>query len=119
MVSLEFLGKVVQDWKVINELLNYFYGEKKMDKLRNRLYLNMFFGTIGIVLMGVGALKYQVVVDDFEGYIIAYTGFLFTTGYINYLEKKAGISNKIIWIKAGISIALFLIISFTLHILSF
>lgn len=34
-----------------------------MDKLRNRLYLNMFFGTIGIVLIGVGALKYQVVFE--------------------------------------------------------
>ncbi|MBK5482547.1 hypothetical protein JFV29_11650 [Peribacillus sp. TH16] len=90
-----------------------------MDKEKNRLYLNMFFGTIGIVLVGVGALKYQVVMNDIEGYIIAYAGFILTAGYINYLEKKAGISNKIIWIKSGISIALFLIISFILYLYPF
>ncbi|MCZ0871263.1 hypothetical protein [Peribacillus sp. AS_2] len=87
-----------------------------MDKIKNHLYLNMFFGTIGIILVGVGALKYQVVMNDIEGYIIAYAGFILTAGYINYLEKKAGISNKIIWIKAGISIVLFLIISFILYL---
>ncbi|MGE7185512.1 hypothetical protein ACQKKK_16375 [Peribacillus sp. NPDC006672] len=83
---------------------------------KNHLYFNMFFGTIGIVLVGVGALKYQVVMHDLEGYIIAYAGFILTAGYINYLEKKAGISNKIIWLKAGISIALFIIISFIIYI---
>ncbi|RRN72895.1 hypothetical protein EI200_06905 [Peribacillus simplex] len=86
-----------------------------MDKEKNHLYLNMFFGTIGIVLVGISALKYQVVMDDIEGYIISYAGFIFTAGYIKYIEKKAGISNKIIWIKAGISIALFLIISFIFY----
>ncbi|MGG4268291.1 hypothetical protein [Peribacillus simplex] len=71
---------------------------------------------IGIALVGVGALKYQVVMNGLEGYIIAYAGFIFTAGYINYLEKKAGIRNKIIWLKAGISIALFIITSFIIYI---
>ncbi|MFD9628889.1 hypothetical protein [Peribacillus muralis] len=87
-----------------------------MFKENKSLYVNMFFGTIGIVLVGLGALRYQVLIDDPEGYIIAFAGFIFTAGYINYLEKKAGISNKITWMKAGISITLFLTISFILYL---
>ena len=88
-----------------------------MFKENKSLYLYMFFGTVGIVLVGLGALRYQVIVSDFdfEGYLFTYLGFTLTISYIYYLEKKAGISNKITRVKIAITFALFVISSYFLY----
>lgn len=61
-----------------------------MDESYQGMYLNMFFGMIGIVLVGLGALRYMVISNDSKGYIILFLGFSLVVSYIYYLEKKLG-----------------------------
>lgn len=61
-----------------------------MDESYKGMYLNMFFGMIGIVLVGLGALRYMVISNDSKGYIILFLGFSLVVSYIYYLEKKLG-----------------------------
>jgi hypothetical protein len=69
------------------------------------LYFNMLLGTIGTILIVIFELRYQEKVKiDITGNAIIMFGFLLTVNYINYLEKKAGISNKLTWIRAIVSI---------------
>lgn len=77
-----------------------------MEENNKSLYVKMFLGTIGVVLVGLGALRYLAIMNDTKGYLFTFLGFLLTINYIYYLEKKAGISTKITWIKAAISIIL-------------
>ena len=76
---------------------------------RLNLYFNMVIGAIGtilIVLFEFRYFKYQVekVKIDITGYAMIMFGCILTMNYINYLEKKAGISNKLTWIRAISSI---------------
>jgi hypothetical protein len=48
----------------------------------------MFFGMIGIVLVGLGTLRYMVISNDSKGYIILFLGFSLVVSYIYYLEKS-------------------------------
>ncbi|MCM3651615.1 hypothetical protein [Metabacillus litoralis] len=59
-----------------------------MDESYKGMYLNMFFGKIGIVLVGLGALRYMVISNDSKGYIILFLGFSLVVSYIYYLEKS-------------------------------
>ncbi|KQL34439.1 hypothetical protein [Psychrobacillus sp. FJAT-21963] len=58
------------------------------------LYLNMSIGTLGLILIVVGLLKYYETVGGM-GSAFALLGFPVTMIYLNYLEGKAGISKKI------------------------
>lgn len=79
------------------------------------IYFNLVLGTIGIILVGLGALRYQFINEDFEGYIITFLGFLLTISYTNYLEQKAGISKKVTWIKGISSMIIFIIFAYFLY----
>ncbi|TFB14038.1 hypothetical protein E3U55_14740 [Filobacillus milosensis] len=68
------------------------------------LYLNMIFGTIGMILVGLGMIRYFTLIYDIQGYGLSIIGYSLTNGYIFYLEKKAGISNKIIWVQSAVGI---------------
>lgn len=85
-----------------------------MNKDKRVIYINVVLGTIGIIFVGLGTFRYQLLNEDFEGHIISYMGFILTIGYTNYLEQKAGISKKVTWIKAVISIIIFSIIAYFL-----
>ncbi|MBO0589533.1 MULTISPECIES: hypothetical protein [unclassified Sporosarcina] len=74
------------------------------------LYINMFIGTLGLIIIIVGLLKYYETVGGI-GSSFALLGFPLTMIYMNYLEGKAGISKKILWIKSIIAIFLLFIIS--------
>ena len=83
---------------------------------KQALYFNMILGTIGPVLIFLAAVRYMIKENDYIGYISIYFGFLLTITYINYLEKRAGISKKLIWIRIIVSIILALSFSyFLLH----
>lgn len=69
----------------------------------------MSIGTLGFIIIGVGLLKYNETVGG-TGSSFALLGFPLTMIYLNYLEGKAGISKKILWIKSIISIFLLFII---------
>lgn len=73
------------------------------------LYINMFIGVLGLVLIIIGALRYIENVGGTGSYILIF-GFILTMIYINYLEGRAGISKKIIWIRAVVPILTLLVI---------
>ncbi|MGE7980337.1 hypothetical protein [Psychrobacillus sp. NPDC093200] len=79
---------------------------KKND--RGTLYFNMSIGTLGLLIIIVGLFKYVQTVDGDSSF--ALLGFPLTMIYLNYLEGKAGISKKILWIKSIIAISLLFII---------
>ncbi|MCA1030334.1 hypothetical protein LCL95_04680 [Bacillus timonensis] len=85
-----------------------------MDKNKtSALYINMFIGTLGLVLIIIGALKYIENVGGTSSYLHIF-GFIFTMIYINYLEGRAGISKKIIWIRVVVPILALLVIYYLL-----
>jgi hypothetical protein len=82
---------------------------------KDALYLNMFLGTIGTILLLLSGVRYSIKegnnsVED----AMIFFGFILAINYINFLEKKAGISNKLTWIRVGVSIVLFGACSFFL-----
>ncbi|MBD8036728.1 hypothetical protein H9635_08235 [Solibacillus sp. A46] len=77
-----------------------------MKKDKQILYFYMILVTIGITLIALAIMKYIVEVNEPRGYLIILIGFVLTFNYINYLEKKAGISKKIIWIRNSVYMVL-------------
>ena len=78
------------------------------------LFFNMILGAIGSVTILLFSTMYLLKEQNSFGYIGTF-GFLLIIIYINYLEKKAGISTKLIWIKAVGSMILFLSCSYFLY----
>ncbi|MBR3118693.1 hypothetical protein [Oceanobacillus profundus] len=86
-----------------------------MKENKQALYFNMTLGTIGIILVAIAAMRYLIKENDNLGYAIILFGFILTVGYINYLEKRAGISKKLSWIRIIVSSILFLIFTYFLY----
>lgn len=85
------------------------WGRKILeDNDRGTLYFKMSIGTLGLIIIVVGLFKYIETVGGDS--IYALIGFPLTMIYLNYLEEKAGISKKILWIKSIIAISLLFII---------
>lgn len=74
-------------------------------------YISMFFGGVGTILVLLGTIQLFYIYDLNAGFL-SFFGFLFTIGYINYLETKAGVSKKATWIRAILSMMVFLIVSY-------
>lgn len=84
---------------------------------KQRFYLNMFFGSVGLLLVALAAMRYiaEGLNSGNNGvYLIVLFGFIFTMNYVNFLEEKAGVSKKITSIRAIISIILLFVISYYL-----
>ena len=79
------------------------------DNDRGTLYFKMSIGTLGLIIIVVGLFKYVESLDGGSSYYLL-LGFPLTMIYLNYLEEKAGISKKILWIKSIIAISLLFII---------
>ena len=79
------------------------------DNEKGILYINMIIGTLGLIMVGTGLLKYYDTVGGMASY--ALLGFPLTMIYLHYLEGKAGISKKILWIRSILAILLLIIIS--------
>lgn len=75
------------------------------------LYFYAYTGALGLVLLIVTIIKYYETVEFSSSYLLPFFGFILTFSYINYLEGRAGISKKIIWIKSISSIIMLLLIS--------
>lgn len=74
------------------------------------LYFYMCAGSIGLVLLIVTIIKYYETIEVSSGYLLPFFGFILTFSYINYLENRAGVSNKVIWIRSISSIIILLLI---------
>ncbi|MHA0858393.1 hypothetical protein [Paenibacillus sp. CMAA1364] len=48
----------------------------KKDKIIG--YIHIILGAIGIILVGLATLRYQFSIEDLEGQIISYIGFVLT-----------------------------------------
>lgn len=90
---------------------NLFGGEKLEENDKGILYIHMFIGELGMIILIIGLLKYMYVVGGI-GPSFTLLGFPLTMFYLNYLEGKAGISKKILWIKSTISIIALLLIMY-------
>lgn len=77
-----------------------------MKENKLRLYFNMVLGAIGSATILIFSAKYMLEEKNSFGYL-GFIGVLLIFIYINYLEEIAGISTKLIWIKAGFSMVIF------------
>ena len=78
------------------------------DSDKGILFINMFIGTLGLIIIGTGLLKYYETVGGTASF--ALLGFPLTMIYLHYLESKAGLSKKILWIRSIIAILLLILI---------
>ncbi len=82
---------------------------------KQALYFNMILGTIGTILIALSAMRYLVKENDNIGNAFILFGFILMNGYINYLEKRAGISKKLTWISFIVFLILFISFSYFLY----
>jgi len=85
-----------------------------MNRIKNRnLYTNMIIGFTGLILtvVGIGILKFNPKVENPLTLPMIFFGLSLTVHYIYYLERKAGVPNKIIWVRATILIITGIILS--------
>lgn len=66
-------------------------------------YVYIIIGAIGMLLLVFGLLEYISLVGTTStpSFLLTLAGFMILVHYIYYLEKKTGVSNKLIWIKSG------------------
>lgn len=85
---------------------------------KHALYYYLILGTIGTVIVPLVTISYILKETDSTGYmnISPLLGFLLTITYINYLEKRAGISKKLTTVRSIVSMILFLAITYYLFI---
>ncbi|RIW34635.1 hypothetical protein D3H55_08965 [Bacillus salacetis] len=80
------------------------------------LYTQLVIGTIGMVMIGLGIIRYFTLLYDSQGYALSLIGYAFTNGYIFQLERKAGINKNVIWIQSIAGLLTLIILSFWLYI---
>lgn len=86
-----------------------------MKKDKQVLFFYMISVTIGTTIIALAIIRYIFEVNEPKGYLIILLGFFMTINYINYLEKKAGIGKKIIWIRNSVYTVLVTFITFFLY----
>lgn len=72
------------------------------------LFYYLSFGTIGVALALLAALRFRVINDEI-GFMLAFPGALFVNSYILNLERKLGYSNKQVFIRGAVSLLLVII----------
>ncbi|OCA84049.1 hypothetical protein A8F94_15065 [Bacillus sp. FJAT-27225] len=75
------------------------------------LYINVLIGAIGTILIGLAAMS-TLSNRDHSVYLMLFGGFILVITYINYLEKKAGLKNSVIWARSIGSIVIFLALGY-------
>ncbi|RFB13522.1 hypothetical protein DZB84_16230 [Bacillus sp. HNG] len=78
-------------------------------------YISMFLGGMGTILVLLGAIHLYDSSGNQPAFYLVFFGFLFTINYINYLESKVGVSKKVTWSRAILSILIFLSISYFMY----
>ncbi|WP_430787380.1 hypothetical protein VBD025_16300 [Virgibacillus flavescens] len=63
------------------------------DENRNK-YFYLVIGYAGLLLVGLGGLRYSIVLDDSFGYAITFMGYLCLAGYIRFADNKIGVTKK-------------------------
>ncbi|WP_138420845.1 hypothetical protein [Aquibacillus sediminis] len=86
-----------------------------MNDEKKSLYFYMTIGYIGLLLIGLAAMRYISVFNDTLGLNFVLFGFIFVTEYLRFLGKKLGISKKESNISKAILIVVFSILTFWLY----
>ena len=85
---------------------------EKKEKDASSVY--MIVASIGMVLLGFGLLEYVLLVGNpsTPNFLLTFGSFFILVHYIYHLEKKTGVSNRVIWIKSLLVVlSLFILIS--------
>lgn len=91
------------------------WKEVRVNESRQKhLYLNMVVGTIGMLLIGNGLLQHVSISP--QGFCLMVIGYALVNNYIYYLEAKAGICNKLIWIQSVLGVIVLLIIAYFMYV---
>lgn len=69
-------------------------------KDKSSLSFNLILGSLGLISIPFGMIRFIRSPYDTASILLMSIGFAFVIGYIYYLERKVGISNKFIWIRA-------------------
>ncbi len=76
----------------------------------------MVIGSIAMVMVALGIIRYFSLMYDSQGFGLSLIGVSFLNSYVFYLEKKAGIDSKIIWIKSAITVVVLLTLAYILYL---
>ena len=57
-------------------------------------YFHLVIGYAGLLLVGLGGIRYSVVLDDSFGYAITFIGYLCLASYIRFADNKIGVTKK-------------------------
>lgn len=76
----------------------------------------LLIGILGPVIIAFGFIRLQFIFDDQFGAIGMMIGFFFVLTYLEFLEKKAGLSAKYRWTRAISSMVLFFVFSFYFYL---
>lgn len=68
------------------------------NKEKGIFYLHMVIGTVGLLLIGVGLVKFVEKVGGLDP-LYGLLGYSLLMVYLQYLEEKVGISKKVGWIR--------------------
>lgn len=69
----------------------------------------MVLGTIGTILISLVIISYLAEENDIKSYAVVFLGLPLTLAYIDYLEKKDGISRKLTWISNNFNFSFFIL----------
>ncbi len=76
-------------------------------------YTYMAMATIGMLMLAFGILEYMSLLGNVntKSFLLSSIGFIILVHYIYYLEKKSGISDKVIWIRSGLFVMSLLVLT--------
>ncbi len=82
-------------------------------KKPNGSYAYMAIAAIGMLMLAFGILEYMSLLGNVntKSFLLTSIGFIILVHYIYYLEKKSGISDKVIWIRSGLFVISLLILT--------
>ncbi len=76
----------------------------------------MVIGLIAMIMVGLGILRYFSLMYYSQGFGLSLIGFTFVNSYVFYLEKKAGVGNKLLWIKSTIIVVVLATSAYILYL---
>ena len=68
------------------------------NKEEGKFYIHFVIGTVGLLLIGVGLIKFLETVGGLDP-LYGLLGVSLTMIYLGYLEEKVGMSKKLGWIR--------------------
>jgi len=87
----------------------YFFitGGDKILEDKRRLYIELVFGSIGMLIVSLFIANAILPLDHSFSSPTLILGFALINSYIFFLEKRAGVSNKVIWTQSLILVFIF------------